>query len=329
MFHIIKPGMTFDFVGKRHIYLTLSALLVIGTIVLFFTKGINYGIDFTGGAEVHVKIPTNQWDISKVRSELTIAGIKGLKVQQIGDPAESSEFLIRAQGDSKSLGQISERVSAVFLKEFSKTEYLVLRADVVGPAAGAELRKKGMLAMFYALLVILIYVGVRFDSRYAPGAVMALFHDSFIVIGLFILLDKQFDLTILAALLALVGYSNNDTIIVFDRVRETLYNHPEYSIEQGVNRAINETVGRTIVTSLTTFFVAFSLWKFGGSVIENFAFTLMVGVVVGTYSSVFIASSLVISMTNYYKNRDNKHRNNPSKKKKKSYNVRSEPKLQA
>src|SRR6185437_16537469 len=178
------------------------------------------------------------------------------------------------------------------------------RSDVVGPAAGDQLRLSGFLSMIYALLCILIYVTIRFDARYSPGAVLALFHDSVITLGIFIVLQKVFDLQILAALLALIGYSNNDTIIVYDRVRETTHQHPELSIEKAVNRAVNETLNRTILTSLCTFLTVFSLWLFGGKVIEDFAFTLLVGIVVGTYSSIFIASSLVIYITHYHDKRE-------------------------
>jgi len=159
------------------------------------------------------------------------------------------------------------------------------------------------LSMFYALLCILIYVHFRFDYRYSPGAVLALFHDTVVTLGIFMITQKQFDLQILAALLALIGYSNNDTIIVYDRVRETVERHPELSIDKAVNRAINETLGRTLLTSLCTWISVFSLWLLGGKVIEDFAFTLMVGIAVGTYSSIFVASSLVIFMTEFYERR--------------------------
>jgi preprotein translocase subunit SecF len=186
----------------------------------------------------------------------------------------------------------------------------------------------GFLSMFYALLCILVYVTIRFDYRYSPGAVLALFHDSVLTLGIFILTQKQFDLQILAALLALIGYSNNDTIIVYDRVRETVHQHPELSIDQAVNRAINETLGRTILTSLCTFFTVFALWIFGGKVIEDFAFTLVVGIVVGAYSSIFVASSLVIFMTQYHERRAVKLKLNGGKRKKKAVTVRPEPKFQ-
>jgi preprotein translocase subunit SecF len=184
----------------------------------------------------------------------------------------------------------------------------------------------GILSMIYALLCILIYVAVRFDARYAPGAVVALFHDTVIVIGVFILTQKQFDLQILAAILALIGYSNNDTIIVFDRIREELHANPTMNIISAVNKSINETLGRTILTSLCTFLTVFSLWIFGGKALEDFAFTLMVGIIVGTYSSVFIASSLVVFITEFQQRRAVAKKVG---KQRKAYAVRPDPKFTA
>jgi preprotein translocase subunit SecF len=178
----------------------------------------------------------------------------------------------------------------------------------------------------------LVYVTIRFDLRYSPGAVLALFHDTVITLGIFVLTQKQFDLQILAALLALIGYSNNDTIIVYDRVRETLQHHPGLKIEDAVNRAVNETLGRTLLTSICTFLTVFSLWLLGGKVIEDFAFTLMVGIVVGTYSSIFIASSVVIWLTHYQEKRASRAKvgggSSHGKGGSRSYTVRPEPKLQ-
>jgi preprotein translocase subunit SecF len=316
MFEIIKPGTKIDFVGKRHIWLGLSVVAMVGTIALFFTKGLNYGIDFTGGAEVQVHVPAG-WDIGKLRSELESGGIKSPKVQQVGEVKESS-FLIKVQGDESTLKLVSGQVDAALSKTLKKGEYEVQRADVVGPAAGGSLRQSGFLSMFYALLCILIYVTVRFDYRYSPGAVLALVHDTLITMGVFIITQKQFDLQILAAILALIGYSNNDTIIVFDRVRETIHANPKLAISDAVNKSINDTLGRTILTSASTFLTVFSLWLFGGKVIEDFAFTLMVGIVIGTYSSIFIASSAVIYMSNYYDSR----RGSPKAKREKKSQLR-------
>jgi len=325
MFELIRPGTKIDFVGKRTLWLGLSVVAIVGTLILLFTKGLNYGIDFTGGAEVQVKIHQN-WDIGHLRDELEKGDLKGIKVQQIGDPA-ADEFLVKAQGDEKSLNLISQHVSETLLKSLKPGEFEIQRVDVVGPAAGSSLRMSGFLSMFYALLCILIYVTVRFDYRYSPGAVLALLHDTMLTLGIFVLTQKQFDLQILAALLALIGYSNNDTIIVYDRVRETVHTHPELTIDQAVNRAINETLGRTILTSLCTFITVFFLWLLGGKVIEDFAFTLMVGIVVGTYSSIFVASSIVISITHYHDRKALRNAGKPAAKKR-QYTVRPEPKFQ-
>jgi preprotein translocase subunit SecF len=327
MLELIRPGIKIDFVGKRNLWMGISVVAVILTFILLFTKGLNYGIDFTGGAEVQIKVPAS-WDISKVRDQLEGGGIAGLKVQQIGDPA-GNQYLIKAQGEEKSLNLVSKHVSDILAKTLQPNEFEIQRVDVVGPAAGSSLRMSGFLSMFYALLCILIYVTIRFDYRYSPGAVLALAHDTILTLGIFILTQKQFDLQILAALLALIGYSNNDTIIVYDRVRETVHLHPELTIDKAVNRAVNETLGRTILTSLCTFLTVFALWLLGGKVIEDFAFTLMVGIVVGTYSSIFIASSLVIVITHYHDKRAllAQTKGGPAKKRK-AVIVRPEPKIQ-
>jgi len=325
MFHLIKPGTKIDFVAKRKIYLGLSIVFILGSLTLLFTKGLNYGIDFSGGAELHIKAPLDNnagWDTEKLRKVLTDANVKGLKVQDVGEP-ELREFLVRAQGDEKSINAVTEQIKTTLTKASSENAFEFKRADVVGPAAGSSLRTQGMLSMFYVLIAILIYVAIRFDTRYAPGAVLALFHDTMIVLGVYVITNRQFDLTVLGALLALIGYSNNDTIIVFDRVRETTHMHPEYTIEKAVNVSVNETLGRTIVTSIATFIVAASLWLFGGPVLENFAFMFMIGILIGTYSSIFIASSLVITLTNMKKNQQNKHSGGGGKKRK--YTVRAEP----
>jgi preprotein translocase subunit SecF len=212
---------------------------------------------------------------------------------QIGEKSES-EYMIRAQDEGKDLNQVVSQITQTLAEDLPAGEFEVKSADIVGPSAGGLLRKNGFLAMFYALIAILLYVAIRFDFRYAPGAVVALLHDTVIVVGVFIVTQKEFDLTVLAAILALIGYSNNDTIIVFDRIREVMKLSPGKSIEQVVNESINQTLGRTFMTSFSTFLSVAALWLFGGHVLEPFAFALMVGIVVGTYSSVFIASSLVV-----------------------------------
>jgi preprotein translocase subunit SecF len=301
MLELIRPGTQIDFVGKKNLWLGLSLVSLGLTAILFFTRGLNYGIDFTGGAEVQLRLDP-VWEIGKLRKELEAGGLKSLKVQQIGLPTEN-QYLIQSQGEEGSLHLVAKTVESVLEKSLKKEQFEIQRVDVVGPQAGSSLRMSGFLSMFYALLCILVYVHFRFDYRYSPGAVLALFHDTVVTLGIFMITQKQFDLQILAALLALIGYSNNDTIIVYDRVRETVDRYPELSIEKAVNRAINETLGRTLLTSLCTWISVFALWILGGKVIEDFAFTLMVGIAVGTYSSIFVASSLVIFISQHYERR--------------------------
>jgi preprotein translocase subunit SecF len=309
MIQIFKGDTNFDFVGKRNVWFAISLVAIVISVGLFLTKGLNYGIDFTGGAEIHLQVPEG-WDITRVREEVDAAGIDHPVVVQLGAP-EQSEFLIRASGDVETFGEVSDRIEARLNEVLLEGEaYTVMRSDVVGPAAGRLLREQGILAMIYSLLAILVYVMVRFDSRYAPGLILALFHDAVIVIGAFVITGRAFDLTTLAALLALMGYSNNDTIVIFDRVREVLKLHPDWKVEKAVNAALNQTLGRTFVTSTTTFFVVLALFLFGGPVLESFSFALMVGVVVGTYSSIFIASTLVIYMTHYRQNKAARLRGN-------------------
>lgn len=297
MFNIVSENLNFDFVGKRSIWVGLSIVMILATFAMFFTKGLNYGIDFTGGAEVKVRIPQD-WDTAKIRTVLEKGGLQGMKILQIGSASES-EYMIRVQQLADSdLNQNVQLIQKTLSNELQPGQFEVKSADIVGPSAGGLLRKNGALAMFYALLAILMYVAIRFDFRFAPGAVLALFHDVVIVLGVFMLTGKEFDLTVLAAILALVGYSNNDTIIVYDRVRETMKANPSQSIEATVNQSINQTLGRTLMTSFSTFISVAALWIFGGHVLEPFAFALMVGIVVGTYSSIFIASSMVIILTN-------------------------------
>ncbi|MBS1961775.1 MAG: protein translocase subunit SecF [Bdellovibrionales bacterium] len=325
MFEIIKHGTQFDFMSKRKLWAGLSVLFILLTFVLLFTKGLNYGIDFRGGAEVLVKVPAG-WDIGKVRNSLSDGGLKNFKVQEIGVPTDS-QYLIKTEGDESTMNAVKETVDGIFKKATGGADYRIEKTDVVGAAAGASLRMSGILSMLYALICILIYVAIRFDARYAPGAVVALFHDTVIVVGIFILTQKQFDLQILAAILALIGYSNNDTIIVFDRIREELHANPSMGIVEVVNKSINETLGRTILTSLCTFLTVFSLWVFGGKALEDFAFTLMVGIIVGTYSSIFIASSLVVFITEYQQKRAVAAKSGGSKRK--TYTVRPDPKFTA
>jgi preprotein translocase subunit SecF len=307
MMHIIKPGTNIDFVGKRKLWAFISGGLTLISLGLLATKGLNYGVDFSGGAEVLVQVPAG-WDIGKVRSAMDEGGVKDPRVVSFGQP-EDRQFLVKvAEGDESTLNQVAGKVEGALAKTAGAGQYQVLRTEVVGPAAGSSLRTAGFLSMLYALLCILIYIAVRFDMRYAPGAFLSLAHDTILTLGIWSLLGLQFDLQILGALLALIGYSINDTIVVYDRVREVAADHPEMTIEQAVNTAMNETLGRTILTAVTTFLSALALFLLGGDVLHGFALTFLVGIVIGCYSSIYVATPLVIVMTNYYARRPKKQR---------------------
>lgn len=288
MFTIIKPGTNIDFLGKKNICIFISLLLVIISIFLVFTRGINYGIDFTGGIELQVKF-NKDVDIKDLR--LALSNIKGkddLQVQSFGDKA--NEFLIRLQGEEENLEKVSSGITEQFNKSYGSDSFEVLKTDIVGPKVGAELRSSGFYAVLYALIGILIYITLRFDFKYSPGAVIALIHDVIITVGIFSLLQIQFTLSTIAALLTIVGYSLNDTVVVFDRIREVVGKNKGIIAPSLINKALNDTLSRTILTSFTTLLVVICLFIYGGSVIMNFSIALLIGITVGTYSSLFIAT---------------------------------------
>lgn len=306
MFQIIPTKTNIDFVGKRYVWMAMSALAIVAAIAMWATKGLNYGIDFTGGAEVQLKFQ-KQYPIGDLRETLDKAGFRNLIIQQLGEPS-ANEYLAKFRGDESDLQQIGTKVEQTLASKMDRKDFEVQRVDVVGPQAGSELRKSGFLSMFYTLLCILIYVAIRFDYRYSPGAVLALVHDTMITVGIFILTQKEFSLQIVAAILTIIGYSNNDTIIVYDRVRETVKAFPNRSFEENINRSINDTLSRTILTSFFTLLVTVSLMIFGGGVIGEFAFTMTIGIIVGTYSSIFIASPVLIFINELQERKSRKKR---------------------
>jgi preprotein translocase subunit SecF len=310
MLTLFNPNANVDFVSKLKPFGLLSALLMVGSLVLLFTKGLNFGVDFTGGAEMTVQLP-QAWSISDLRTTAEEGGLKGAKIVQIGEPKDA-QYLVRVQGDENNINAVSNQLEGALSKKLKSGEFQILKVDLVGPQAGSSLRMSGFLSMLYALICILIYVTVRFDWRYSPGAVIALFHDVLIVLGAFVITQRQFDLQVVAAILAIIGYSINDTIVIYDRVRERSQLDPTATIEAIVNRSVNETMSRTVLTSLTTFFTILAIYLFGGEVTKNFAFALMVGIFAGTYSTVFVASSFVVTMT-YYLKRKKSHKNHSGK----------------
>tara|TARA_B100001758_G_scaffold242894_1_gene251848 strand:+ start:516 stop:1430 length:915 start_codon:yes stop_codon:yes gene_type:complete len=279
-----------DFLAWRKLALIASSIFLVISISSLFIKGLNWGLDFTGGTLVELSYP-NGAEIDSIRDTLRSEGFEGAQVANFGS---NKEVLIKLPGTiSDSLG--SEIIS--LLKKQNINEDIDLRRiEYVGPQIGSELRDDGGTAMLIALAFMMLYIAFRFQSRFAGAAVIALIHDVIIVVGLFSLLQIDSDLTGLAALLAVIGYSLNDTIVVSDRIRENIRGMDSEDVYEIINTSLNQTLGRTLVTSLTTLLVLFSLYLLGGELIKNFALALIFGVIVGTYSSIYIAANALIMM---------------------------------
>jgi len=285
-----KKEMKIDFMGKRKLAMLLSLLLISVAVFSIVSRGLNFGIDFTGGTLVEVGYKT-AIEPSQVRSVLVDAGYNDVTVQSFGT---SRDLLIRlAPRESMSSAQVSSGLLEVLHQKYPD-QVEMRRVEFVGPQVGEELTEDGGLAMLYALIAILIYVMFRFEKRFSVGAVLALVHDVTLTIGFFALLQVEFDLTVLAAVLAVIGYSLNDTIVVFDRIRENFRKMRKGTPTTIMNVSINQTLSRTLITSLTTLLVLTALFVFGGEIIHGFATALIVGIVVGTYSSIYIASTSVL-----------------------------------
>ena len=284
--------MTFniDFLAWRKIAIIFSSIFLIVSIGPLFLKELNYGLDFTGGTLVELSYP-EEANISIIREILSNGGFEGAQVANFGS---SKEVLIKLPGTvSDSLG--SEIVSLLNSADTNQTIDL-RRIEYVGPQIGSELRDDGGTAMLIALAFMMLYIAFRFQSMFAGAAVIALIHDVIIVVGIFSLIQIEFDLTVLAALLAVIGYSLNDTIVVSDRIRENLRSAETDNTNEIINMSLNQTLGRTLITSLTTLLVLFSLYFLGGELIKNFALALIFGVLIGTYSSIYIAANALIMM---------------------------------
>tara|TARA_R110002049_G_scaffold124479_1_gene279979 strand:- start:61586 stop:62518 length:933 start_codon:yes stop_codon:yes gene_type:complete len=286
--HLLNESLNIDFLGKRKLAWIVSAILVVISLASLSTRGLNLGIDFTGGTLVEVGYE-NAIDLEPIRSALQAASFEDAIVQHFGT---AKEVLIRLPATN---GVDAAELSNQVLEALQPTGDLVMRrVEFVGPQVGEELRDDGGLAVLYALFGILIYVALRFEYRFSLGAVAALIHDVVITIGFFSVTQAAFDLTVLAAVLAVIGYSLNDTIVVFDRIRENFRRMRKWTPLEVINGSINQTISRTLVTSLTTLLVLLALFFIGGEVIHSFALALIVGVVIGTYSSIFIASSMLV-----------------------------------
>ena len=295
---LVKPGTNIDFIGKRKLCAAISAGLILASLVAVQVRGVRLGIDFAGGTEVQVKFDPGV-DVSEgaIREIVgVVPGVENSSVVRYGEPADK-EFLIKFKagidsGDA-SLGEdrieMIERGLAEGVGPLTRQ-----RVEFVGPRVGKELRDDGIKALVWASLVILIYIAVRFSSRFAPGAIVAVLHDLSITAGIFVMLGMEFDLRILAAMLAILGYSLNDTIIIYDRIRENMELHTKHDLPEVLNLSINQTLSRTVLTSGTTLMALGSLYVLGGPVIQPFAFAMILGVIVGTYSSIYIAAPTLL-----------------------------------
>jgi len=287
---------TIKFMSIRRFSLAFSLLLIIGSLASFATKGINWGLDFTGGSLIEVSFAESA-DLQKIRAVMDEQGFRDATVQNFGS---SKDVLIRmapienadkTTADSKMVGN---RIMAS-LTAMDDTATM-RRIEFVGPSVGGELREQGGLAMLTALICILIYVAMRFEWRFAVGSVSALMHDVIITVGLFSVLGIEFDLTVLAAILAVIGYSLNDTIVVSDRIRENFLKMRQGDAEEIIDTSLTQTLNRTMVTSITTALVLVALLLVGGELIKGFATALLFGVVIGTYSSIYVASSIALGL---------------------------------
>jgi preprotein translocase subunit SecF len=281
-----------DFLGKRRLAAIFSGLLLITAIVSLAAQGLKLGIDFTGGTLVEIGYEQSV-DLKVMRAALENAGFEDATVQHFGS---TKEVLIRLKPkDGFSNAQLSTEVATAASGAMTEQGDL-RRVEFVGPQVGDELTEDGGLALLYSMFGILIYVAWRFEYKFALGSVTALAHDVLITLGFFSLLQLEFDLTVLAAILAVIGYSLNDTIVVYDRIRENFRLLRKGSAEEVMNISLNQTLSRTIMTSLTTLLVLIALAVLGGEIIHNFAIALTVGVVIGTYSSIFVANPLVLAL---------------------------------
>jgi len=292
MFEIVKPDVHVDFIKLRPYALALSTVLILAGLVSLVAKGgPNYGIDFTGGLMVHIGVDPTV-DIGEIREAVSDLSVGEISVQEF--ESEPGEFLLRVPtADDQVGGGTAAAIKDALKAKFGDRGFEEKRTEIVGPRVGHELRMRGILSVIFATLVMGAYIAIRFQLRFGVGAGVALLHDVLVTVGALSLYNVEFDLTILAALLTIVGYSVNDTVVVSDRIRENLKLLRKMELAELINRSINETLSRTLLTAGTTLIVLFALLFLGGGVIHGFAFTLIVGLTAGTYSSIFIASPVV------------------------------------
>ncbi len=285
----VPHGTNIPFLSLRTIAFILSGLAIIASIALFSSRGLNYGIDFIGGTSIEIRHKGGPADIGDIRSKVGDLNFGDVQVQQFNDPRDVLVRIELQQG-----GEEANQVALDKMKKALGEAYEFRNTEVVGPTVSQELTRAGLIAVLTAIFVVLIYIWLRFEWQFSLGAVIALVHDVILTIGIFSLLQLEFTLSIIAALLTIVGYSLNDTVVVYDRVRENLRKFKKMDLAELLNLSINNTLSRTILTSVTTLIALFSLFFFGGEVIRGFVFAMIWGVLVGTYSSIFIGAPVLL-----------------------------------
>ena len=295
---IVPEETHLDFIGKRYVAFALSAILIVASVFFISTRGLNFGIDFTGGTVIEINTPEVP-DIAALRTELNGLGLGAISIQEFGEP---DDLLIRLpqqqevndDGDAQegAIDLVREALDGVYPEE--GVDYR--RVEFVGPQVGEELKKQGAMAVLFSLIGILAYVWFRFEWQFGVASIVALIHDSILTIGLFALTQMEFNLSTVAAILMIAGYSINDTVVVFDRIRENLRKYKKKPLGELFNLSVNQMLSRTLMTSLTTLLALVALYVFGGEVIRGFIYALIFGIGIGTYSSIFVAAPLLMFM---------------------------------
>src|SRR5918992_4886546 len=288
----IKPGLKIPFTRYRKTAIIVSTIVNLAVLLMLFTKGPNLGVDFAGGTMVHLKFQQNV-ATADLRQAFEQMDLGGSVIQDFGQPG-ANEYLVRLDKTSVEIGALGEQIKKVLNEQFGADKFEVRRIESVGPKIGEDLRRRGALSVIVATIMVGRYIWFRFEFRFGLGAVIALAHDVLVAVGALLLANYEFDLTIIAALLTIVGFSVNDTVVICDRIRENMRKIRREKLETIVNTSINETLSRTILTTGTALMVLLALYLLGGAVIRPFAFALLVGFVSGVYSTIFIASPIIL-----------------------------------
>jgi preprotein translocase subunit SecF len=292
---LVPEETNIDFIGKRFIAFIFSALIILGSIGLSATKGLNFGIDFTGGTMIEIRLD-NAPDLVNMRALLNGLDLGAISIQEFGEDTDILIRLPQQEGGKEAQQEAVNKIRASLDVEYGENKIDYRRTEYVGPQVGEELKKAGALAILFSLAGILIYIWFRFEWQFGIAAIIALAHDTAAIIGLFALTQMEFNLSTVAAILMIAGYSINDTVVVFDRIRENLRKYKKKPLEELFNLSINQMLARTLMTSVTTLLALFALWVFGGEVIRGFIDALIFGILIGTYSSIFVASPVLLFM---------------------------------